>query len=74
VWGRQRCAAMPNVAQFEPVAWWWTRNRIGRSLRALYEAPTELPSKLLALARTLDAVQANSPGQDAVEGKDCEKL
>jgi len=47
---------MPNVTQFEPV--------IGRSLRERYEAPTELPSKLLALVRKLEADQANSPGQE----------
>jgi hypothetical protein len=55
---------MANVAKFEPVAWWWTRNLVGRSLRERYEAPTELPSQLLALVRKLDAVQANSPGQE----------
>jgi hypothetical protein len=56
--------SMSNVTEFEPVAWWWTRNQIGRSLRERYEAPTELPSQLLALVRKLDAVQANSPGQE----------
>jgi hypothetical protein len=55
---------MANVAKFEPVAWWWTRNLVGRSLGERYEAPTELPSQLLALVRKLDAVQANSPGQE----------
>jgi len=29
-----------------------------------YEAPTELLSKVLELVRKLDAVQANSPGQE----------
>ena len=46
-------------AQFEPVAWWWTRNQIGRDLRELYEVPKELPSKLLGLVRKLDAVEDN---------------
>jgi hypothetical protein len=64
-------------AQFEPVAWWWTRNRIGQDLKELYEVPTELPSKLLALVRKLDAVEGNqlSPRSrtllkklDAIEG------
>jgi len=55
---------MSNVTEFEPVAWWWTRNQIGRSLRERYEAPMELPSQLLLLVRKLDAVQANSPGQE----------
>ena len=41
-------------AQFEPVAWWWTRNQIGRDLKELYEVPKELPPKLLTLVRRLD--------------------
>ncbi len=62
-------------AQFEPYAWWWTRNEIGRKLRELYEVPKELPPKLLALVRKLDAVEGNQPRLrtliwklDAVEG------
>jgi hypothetical protein len=64
-------------AQFEPVAWWWTRNRIGQDLKELYEVRTELPPKLLALVRKLPAVESNqSPRSrtlvsklDAIEGK-----
>jgi hypothetical protein len=41
-------------AQYEPVAWWWTRNQIGRDLRELYEVPKELPPKLRTLVRKLD--------------------
>jgi hypothetical protein len=41
-------------AQFEPVAWWWTRNRIGKDLEELYEVPKEMSPKLLALVRKLD--------------------
>ena len=41
-------------AQFEPVAWWSTRNRIGQDLRERYEVPKELPRKLLTLVRKLD--------------------
>ena len=41
-------------AQFEPVAWWWTRNQIGRDLRERYDVPKELPPKLLSLVRKLD--------------------
>jgi hypothetical protein len=48
-------------AQFEPYAWWWTSNEIGRKLRELYEVPKELPPKLLALVRKLDAVEGNQP-------------
>jgi hypothetical protein len=41
-------------AQFEPVAWWWTRNQIGRDLRKRYAVSKDLPPKLLTLARRLD--------------------
>jgi hypothetical protein len=41
-------------AQFEPVAWWWTRNQIGHDLRKLYEVRKELPPKLLSVVRRLD--------------------
>jgi hypothetical protein len=59
-------------AQYEPVAWWWTRNRVGQALRELYEAPTELSPKLLALVRKLDAVEGNhlsSPRSRTLVGK-----
>jgi hypothetical protein len=46
-------------ARYEPVAWWFTRSRIGRSLRQRYELPTELPSHLLAVIRQLDAIEGN---------------
>ena len=45
---------MATCAQFEPVAWWWTRNRIGQDLRERYEVPKELPPKFLSLVRKLD--------------------
>jgi hypothetical protein len=38
-------------AQFEPVAWWWTRKQIGRDLRELYEVSKEIPPKLLAMVQ-----------------------
>jgi len=41
-------------ANFEAVAWWWARNRIGQDLRERYEVPKELPPRLLSLVRTLD--------------------
>ena|SRR5437016_8762456 len=58
------------------LAWWSTREEIGRGLRELYEVPTELPPKLLALVRKLAAVEGNqSPRSrrlisklDAIEG------
>ena len=46
-------------AQFEPVAWWWTRKQIGQDLRELYEVPKELPPKLLTLVSKIDAVERN---------------
>ena len=46
---------MPNAhAQYEPVAWWFTRRRLGRSLRESYEALNELPSSLLTLVASMD--------------------
>ena len=42
------------ATQFEPDAWWWTRNKIGRDLRERYEVPKDLPPKLRALVRKLD--------------------
>jgi len=50
---------MPNVAHFEPVAWWWTRQQIGRALRKRYEVPKQLPPELLKLVRKLDAGEDN---------------
>ena len=62
-------------ARFESVAWSLTRESIGQDLRKLYEVPTELPPKLLALVRKLAAVEGSSPRSrtllsklDAVEG------
>jgi hypothetical protein len=54
--GRQESGVpdMQNVAHFEPVAWWWTRNQIGRDLRERYEVPKELTPKLLTLVGKLD--------------------
>ena len=50
----------PNAcARFEPVAWWFTRQRIGRSLRERYQASEELPRSLLTLVRKLDALEGN---------------
>jgi hypothetical protein len=41
-------------AQFEPVSWWWTRNKIGQDLRERYEVPKDLSTELLALVKKLD--------------------
>jgi hypothetical protein len=63
-------------AQFEPVAWWWTRNQIGRDLRELYEVPNELTPKLLALVSHFAVENNPSPRSrtllkklDAIEGR-----
>ena len=59
-------------AQFEPVAWWWTRNQIGRDLRELYEVSKELPPKLLELVRKVEDNQLSKRSLigklDVIEG------
>jgi hypothetical protein len=50
---------MQDAAHFEPVAWWWTRNQIGRDLRERYEVPKELPSTLQTLVLKVDAIEGN---------------
>jgi hypothetical protein len=41
-------------AGYQPVAWWFTKRRLGRELRNLYQAAEELPPQLLALVRKLE--------------------
>ena len=41
-------------AQYEPVAWWFTRRRLGRELRNCYPTLEELPTQLLTLVSELD--------------------
>ena len=36
-------------AHFEPVAWWYTKKKIGRGLAQHYELADDLPARLLAL-------------------------
>ena len=45
--------------EYEPFAWWLTREQIGRDLRERYAVAQELPPRLLALVRELDAVEGN---------------
>ena len=45
--------------EYEPFAWWLTRERIGQNLRERYSVAQELPPRLLALVRKLDAVEGN---------------
>jgi hypothetical protein len=50
----------PNArARLEPVAWWFTRGRIGRSLRERYQVPEELPPALLTLVKKLNTLEGN---------------
>jgi hypothetical protein len=41
------------------LVWWLTRQQIGLGLRKRYQVPKELPPKLLALVRKLDAGEEN---------------
>ena len=57
------------------LTWWSVRELIGQSLRERYQVPDELPTKLLALIRKLEAIENKSPRTraligtlDAVEG------
>jgi len=46
---------MPETnAHFEPVAWWYTRKKIGRGLAQHYELANDLPPRLLALISEID--------------------
>ena len=59
---------------YEGITWWFVRERIGQGLRERYQVPNELPAKLLALIRKLDAIESKSPPRtligtlDAIEG------
>jgi hypothetical protein len=55
-------------AQHEPFAWWLARERIGQDLRERYPALQELPPRLLALVRKLDASQGNQLTQEVPPG------
>jgi hypothetical protein len=45
--------------EYEPFAWWLTRERIGQDLRERYAVAQELPPHLLVLLKELDAVEGN---------------
>jgi hypothetical protein len=60
---------------YEGLTWSSVRELIGQGLRERYQVPTELPAKLLALIRKLDAIESHSSrGRmligtlDAIEG------
>jgi hypothetical protein len=40
---------------FEPIAWWYTRKKIGRGLAQHYELADDLPPRLLALISEIGA-------------------
>jgi hypothetical protein len=45
--------------EYEPFAWWLTREQIGRDLRERYSVAQELPPRLLVLVKKLGAVEGN---------------
>ena len=45
--------------EYEPFAWWLTRERIGQDLRERYAVAQELPPSLITLVKKLDAVEGN---------------
>jgi hypothetical protein len=60
---------------YEGFTWSFVRELIGQGLRERYQVPDELPAKLLALIRKLEAIESKSPRArtligtlDAVEG------
>ena len=58
---------------YEELTWWFVKERIGQGLRERYQVSKELPTKLLALIKKLDAVESKSPRTligtlDAIEG------
>jgi hypothetical protein len=58
------------------LTWCFVRDEIGLGLRERYQVPKDLPPKLLALVRRLDAVESNQSHRsrtligklDAIEG------
>jgi len=48
-------------AGYQPVAWWFTKKRLGRELKILYQAVEELPAQLLALVGKLEGKPDSSP-------------
>ncbi len=55
-------------AEYEPFAWWLTRERIGQDLRERYPALQELPPRLLALVGKLNASQGNQSPKETPSG------
>ena len=57
-------------AGYQPVAWWFTKRRLGRELRNLYQAVEQLPPRLLALVRKLEGKSDSSLEAEGEEGCD----
>jgi hypothetical protein len=55
-------------AGYHPVAWWFTRKRLGRELGNLYQTVEELPAQLLALVSKLEG---KSDSSLVAEGEEC---
>ncbi len=51
-------ARLESAAQFEPLAWWYTREEIGRGLREYYGPAGDLPPRLRCLVGKLDKPQS----------------
>jgi hypothetical protein len=47
-------------ARYQPVAWWFTKRRLGRELRNLYQAGEDSPPQLLALIGKLEGKSDSS--------------
>ena len=54
---------------YEGLTWSCVREWIGQGLRERYQVPTELPAKLLALVRKLEAIKSKSLRGRSVIGK-----
>ena len=64
---KRRCPTMAEEYmqyEYEPFAWWLTREQIGRDLRERYSVAQELPPHLLALLKKLDAVEDNQLSEE----------
>jgi hypothetical protein len=52
------------IADFGPVAWWYTKQKIGRDLRAHFESDGDLPPQLLFVEK-LDAPPQSQQSRQA---------
>jgi hypothetical protein len=53
--------ASKESAGYQPVAWWFTKRRLGQELRNLYQTGEELPPQLLALIGKIEGKPVSSP-------------